>query len=175
MSQNISAQQAYEWLKSGEAILIDVREPDEFKSEHIAYASSYPLSCLEDVLADVEIPKDRKVIFHCLKGMRGIKACEIFGDSKIACYDFYNIEGGINAWKEAELPVISWVKEKSISVMRQVQIIVGLLVLLAVLAGFSGVMIGFVLAGIFGGLLAFAGFTGWCGMAMLLQKMPWNK
>ena len=87
-----------------------------------------------------------------------------------------NIEGGIQAWKEQGLPVISAeTKSAGLSIMRQVQIIVGFLVLASVFVGFSGVTNAFILAGIFGGALMFAGLTGWCGLAMLLAKMPWNK
>ena len=175
MSRNISAEQAHEWLKNGEAILIDVREPDEFRAEHISYASSMPLSRLDEILKTVDLPSDRKIIFHCLKGKRGLSACDIFSNSGAQCEAYYNIEGGIDGWKDAGLPVITWVSQASISVFRQVQIIVGLLILLAVLVGLSGFAFGFILAGIFGGLLFFAGLTGWCGLAMALQRMPWNR
>ena len=49
MTNTISSQEAAQLLASGDAILIDVREADEFKDEHIAYANSLPLSRLEDL------------------------------------------------------------------------------------------------------------------------------
>lgn len=57
----------------GDAILIDVREADEFKAEHITYASSLPLSNLKSLFSQMNIPVTRKVIFHCFKGKRGAK------------------------------------------------------------------------------------------------------
>lgn len=181
MTQNISASQAHEWLKSGEAILIDVREPDEFRAEHIAYGISCPLGSLGDILKDLEIPTERKVIFQCLKGMRGQKACDIYACHDGKCDSHYNIEGGILEWKATGFPVIlaggasDDAGAPKLSIMRQVQLIVGLLIFAAVILGFAGVGLGFMLAGIFGGLLAFAGLTGWCGLAMVLHMMPWNK
>ncbi|WP_244619092.1 YgaP-like transmembrane domain [Rhizobium sp. 18055] len=61
------------------------------------------------------------------------------------------------------------------SIFRQVQIVVGTLVLLSVLGGFLLNPAGFVIAGLFGAALALAGMSGWCGMAILLGRMPWNK
>ncbi len=62
-----------------------------------------------------------------------------------------------------------------LTIFRQVQIAVGLLVLLSVLAGFFLNPAGFVVAGLFGAALTFAGISGWCGMAILLNHMPWNR
>ncbi|MFN3701005.1 MAG: YgaP-like transmembrane domain [Alphaproteobacteria bacterium] len=91
--------------------------------------------------------------------------------------EIYNLEGGITAWVEAGLPVLSpsGAGGCGISIFRQVQIIVGALVLLSVLAGFFISTSAFVLAGLFGAALMFAGLSGWCGLAMLLNKMPWNR
>jgi hypothetical protein len=91
--------------------------------------------------------------------------------------EIYNLEGGITAWVEAGLPVLSPLGAGGcgISIFRQVQIIVGALVLLSVLAGFLISTSAFVLAGLFGAALMFAGLSGWCGLAMLLNQMPWNK
>lgn len=176
MTQSINVTQALEMIKSGEAVLIDVREPDEFKAEHIAYAISVPLSSLEGGFAMLDIPQDKTILFQCLKGSRGQMACQRIQGLDSCKNKIINIEGGIQAWKEQGLPVISAeTKSAGLSIMRQVQIIVGFLVLASVFIGFSGVTNAFVLAGIFGGALMFAGVTGWCGLAMLLAKMPWNK
>ena len=83
------------------------------------------------------------------------------------------MDGGITAWKAAGLPVAS--SGKGLSIFRQVQIIVGGLIAFLVVLGLTGLTVGFIIAGILGGALFFAGLTGWCGLAMLLRKMPWNK
>lgn len=174
MMNQISVQEAAKWLADGDAVLIDVREPDEFRTEHIVYAHSLPLGKLETFLQEMNIPSARKVIFQCLKGARGGKACEIAQKSGRCANPLYNLDGGITAWKEAGLPLVQ-TSVGGISIMRQVQIIVGSLIVLMIILGFTGVALGFVLVGFFGAALFFAGLTGWCGLAMLLSKMPWNK
>lgn len=178
MVQNISPKDAYEWLKSGEAMLIDVREPDEFGAVHIAYASSMPLGGVAAAIKSIDLPAGRKLIFQCKKGRRGEQACMVVQDSAVS-NEIFNIEGGIDAWEAAGLPLVSMAAGApggpKISIFRQVQMIVGSLIVLLVMLGLTGLTFAFILAGIIAGALAVAGLTGWCGLAMLLQKMPWNK
>lgn len=174
MTKTISVQEAAAWLAAGDAILIDVREPDEFAQEHIVYAHSVPLASVDRVAQILKIPPSRKVLFHCLKGGRGQQACAVVGGAQDFSHEIYNIAGGITAWKEAGLPTVSLGPVPRFSIFRQVQMIAGGLVAFLVLLGFSGIMLGFILAGLIGGALFFAGYTGFCGLAMVLSKMPWN-
>lgn len=175
MTNIITAQQAAAWLSNGQAILIDVREPDEYAQEHIVYAHSVPLGLVADMMGQLKIPKERKVLFQCLKGGRGAQACAVFGGDTGNSYEIFNIEGGITAWKDAGLPIVSKGNGPKFSIFRQVQMIAGGLVALLVLLGFTGFALGFVLAGLIGGALFFAGYSGFCGLALLLARMPWNK
>lgn len=175
MTRTIQPKEADILLKSGAAVLIDVREPDEFKAEHIAYALSIPLSRFESEFKALDIPQDRKILFQCLKGRRGEQACMHVVQNGICPNEILNIEGGIEKWKEEGLVVVGGEKGPVMSIFRQVQIIVGSLVALSVCVGLSGVTAAFFLAGILGAALAFAGLTGWCGLAFLLARMPWNR
>ncbi|WP_435640451.1 rhodanese-like domain-containing protein [Micavibrio aeruginosavorus] len=170
---NVDAKTAHQWLSSGEAILIDVREPDEFSAEHIACAASVPLAHIPDLFDQMHVPKGRKIIFQCLMGGRGNRACVALPANHAGEYDVYNIEGGITAWKQAGLPVVGS-SDPVLPIFRQVQMVVGALVVALVVLGFVGLTLGFVLAGILGAALFVAGITGWCGLAMLLRRMPWN-
>lgn len=172
MTRNINPKDAYEWLKNGEAILIDVREPEEFSAEHIAYAASLPLARVETLLRLMDIPGGRKVLFHCRKGGRGTKACEMLNTSGFSG-EVFNIDGGLNAWKEAGLPVIGG--GPKISIFRQVQMIIGTMLFGLIILGMMGIGFAFMVAAIIAGAFAFTGFIGWCGLALLLQKMPWNR
>lgn len=173
MTNIVLPQEAAKWLAAGEAVLIDVREPDEFRAEHIAYANSLPLGDLEKLMENMSIPATRRLIFQCLKGKRGEQACALVKGCDSYGNEIYNLDGGIAAWKEAGLPVVG--SSSGLSIFRQVQIIVGFVVSLMIVLGFLGLTIGFIIAGIFGAALFMAGLTGWCGLAMLLSKMPWNK
>lgn len=171
---NISPSQANAWLSSGEAVLVDVREPDEFKAEHIGYAISMPLNVVHSMSVYLDLPKDRKIIFMCASGGRSEDACTLV-DARYQEQTLYVLDGGIRAWKNAALPVLSSVSGGSMSIFRQVQIIVGVLVLSGVLIGFAGMRWGFTLSGIFGAALAFAGVTGRCGLARVLSRLPCNR
>ncbi len=173
MVNTVTPQQAAQWLANGDAILIDVREADEFSAEHIAYANSLPLSKLDSLLPQLGIPASRKVIFQCQKGGRGQTACANAGSYSDITAEIYNLEGGLNAWKAENLPVI--LKKTGLPIFRQVQIIAGGLIAFFTILGFIGLTFGFIIAGVIGTALCFAGLTGWCGLAMLLSVMPWNK
>lgn len=172
MTAIISAPEAHRLLARGEAMLIDVREPDEFAASHIPYAASMPLRSLSALLVDADLPADRLLIFQCQKGGRGGQACALahgtLGDR------VRNLSGGIEAWAAAGLPLAGTAAPR-VSIFRQVQMIVGLLVLAFTLAGLAGFTPGFYAAGFFGFMLAFAGMSGWCGLGLLLQRMPWNR
>lgn len=168
MTRSISPQEAQRRLASGGALLIDVREPAEFSASHIPLAVSLPLSGLPEALA--QLPDDRTLIFQCQSGMRSAQACALAAPRA----ESFSLEGGIAAWQSAGLPVIGGAGSR-LSIFRQVQMIVGAAVALLVLAGFAGVTAAFAVAGIMGAMLAFAGATGWCGLAMLLARMPWNR
>lgn len=168
MTRSISPQEAARRLAAGEALLIDVREPAEFAASHIPLAVSLPLSGLPEMLA--ELPQDRALIFQCQSGMRSAQACAL----AVTRAESVSLDGGIAAWRSAGLPVIGNAGPR-LSIFRQVQMIVGVMVALLVLAGFAGLTAAFAMAGIMGAMLAFAGATGWCGLAMLLARMPWNR
>jgi hypothetical protein len=112
---------------------------------------------------------DKKtIIVHCKTGKRGEKVATAL--SKMTKNKVYNMQGGIEEWKKQKL-----ITQKSgISIMRQVQMIAGsLIVLFSVLAFYKNK--NFLIATIFIGCgLFYAGVTGFCGMAILLKMMPWN-
>lgn len=86
----------------------------------------------------------------------------------------YILQGGLNGWKKENQPTKKD-PTKPIDIMRQVQIVAGSLVLIGVLLGWTTNAAFYLLSGFVGTGLLFAGITGFCGMAHLLDKMPWNK
>jgi rhodanese-related sulfurtransferase len=103
-TKTITPREAAQWLSSGEAILIDVREPREFRAERIAGATSMPLASVPGAFKQMQIPAGRKVIFQCLRGGRSAQACRVAAQAA-APHPVYNLTGGIAAWKAAGLPV----------------------------------------------------------------------
>lgn len=158
------------WLERGQALLIDVREPDEHAREQIAGARLAPLSRIGAGSRFAEPGK--AVVFHCNSGNRTTQAAALLaraGGDK-AC----QLAGGLQAWKRAGLPVVVD-RRASLPLMRQVQIAAGSLVLLGVVLTVLVSPWLLVIPAFVGGGLVMAGITGFCGMARLLARMPWNR
>jgi rhodanese-related sulfurtransferase len=152
-------------LVEGGARLVDIRNPDEFARARLPGAENRPV----DSLTPVE--GDQPVIFLCRSGMR----TQANADKLAACCaEGYLLEGGLEGWRKAGLPVEED-RKAPLEIMRQVQITAGSLVLLGVLLGWLLSPAWFGLAAFVGAGLVFAGTTGWCGMANLLALMPWNR
>lgn len=157
-------------LETGDAVLIDIREPDEFARRHVAGALSRPLSGFE--AAHLRLAPERDVIFTCRTGNRTSANCARLQASVGG--DAYVLDGGIDGWAAAGLPVVEN-RDAPLELMRQVQIAAGLLVLAGVGLGLMVSPVFLALAAFVGAGLTFAGATGWCGMATLLALMPWNR
>ena len=152
--------------------LIDVRTPVEYAEVHAEGARLIPLDKLdpEAVISARNGSADEPFYFICKSGSRSAKAVEKFRAAGFA--NVMTVAGGTTAWEEAGLPVVRG--PKVISLERQVRIGAGLLVLLGLLLGWLVHPGFFGLSAFVGGGLIFAGVTDWCGMGMLLAKMPWN-
>lgn len=169
----ISASEATEKLKNG-AILIDIRQKDEYLRENITQAHSMPLDLLKTQGLPEHLAQSQILIFHCKSGMRTQNATPLFEQFSQQGKNVFILEGGIEGWKKAGFPT-NFDKKQPLELMRQVQIAAGSLVLLGTILG-STVSSGFYLLSAFVGAgLIFAGVTEFCGMAKLLAKMPWNK
>jgi rhodanese-related sulfurtransferase len=125
---SISPAEAKTLLDQG-AVLIDIREPHERARIRIACSESVPLSRL----ADAQLPKRTKsIVFHCTGGKRTRDNAVLLA-AKSPC-EAYELAGGLNAWREAGLPV-TIDRAQPIEIMRQVQIAAGSLVLLGIALG----------------------------------------
>lgn len=168
-----SAAQASQQLAAG-AILVDIREPDEYRHEHIPGARSLPLSSIQQgsTLGD-DAPAAAPVIFHCQGGNRTAGNAQALVRAAPG-RKVMLLEGGIAAWKRAGLATARDGRQP-LPIMRQVQIVAGTIILAGVIAGYAVSPGFFLLSGFVGAGLLFAGVSGWCGMALLLGKMPWNR
>ncbi len=93
----IDARTARDWLCRGEAVLVDVREAEEFDEERIPGAVPLPLSRFDP--AQLPRPNGKKTILACAIGGRSAKAAErLFAAGHDAVI---HMDGGLLAWKEA--------------------------------------------------------------------------
>ena len=168
--QKITATEAKALLDSGKAILVDIRESDEFAREHLPGARHVPLSSFSS--ADVSGDRSKVAIFHCASGARTAEAAPQILATGFA--EVYALDQGLAGWKKAGLPTLID-RRMPISIQRQVQITAGIMVLLGVVLGFGVSPWFFALSGLVGAGLTFAGLSGTCAMANLLSVMPWNR
>ncbi len=166
--KTITPQEAAKLVKEG-ASLIDIRGADEHARERIRGAENWPL----DQLAPKSLTNPKgMIVYHCKTGMRtGANAQKL---AEAASCEAFIVEGGLDAWKKAGLPVLADTSQP-MEVNRQVQITAGALVLSGVVLGAAVSPAFYLLSAFVGAGLMMAGITGWCGMARLLAIMPWNR
>lgn len=169
---SISPTEAHELLnQDNAAILIDVRTPAEFRAAHASCATLLPLDQLAQKSEEM-LKKHQSVFVICKSGARATQGCEHL--SKLGYSNVKIVEGGTDNWIKCNLPV-ERASGGVISIERQVRIGAGVLILLFGLLSLF-VHPFFVLGCLFVGAgLTFAGITDWCGMGLLLAKMPWNR
>lgn len=149
-------------------VLLDVRSPIEFETEHIAGSINVPLDVLD--LRCEEVPRQGKLVIICRSGKRAERgAYTLMGRG----FQPRVMEGGILAWRQAGLPIKEG--KKRLPIERQIQLIVGSGVLSGVLLGAFVNPWFLLIPGFFGAGLTFAGLSGTCALGILLGKAPWNK
>ena len=166
----ISPEHAKRLLDEG-AVMVDIREADEHARENIAGAQPMPLSKLDE--ADLAVHEGKPVLFHCKSGARTLANAPRLADKAGDACEAYIVEGGLDAWKRAGLPVVTD-RRQPIELQRQVQIAAGSLAFFGTLLGLLASPWFFAVPLFVGGGLMNAGMTGFCGMARLLVYMPWN-
>jgi rhodanese-related sulfurtransferase len=157
-------------VRFGRAVLVDIREADEFARRHVKGALSAPLSGLE--AAHLKIEAGKEVVFTCKTGMRTGANCDRL--AKAVAGPAFVLDGGVDGWAAAGFPVVEQSKAP-LEIMRQVQIAAGSLVVVGVGLGFLVHPAFLGLSAFVGAGLTFAGATGFCAMARLLALAPWNR
>ena len=156
------------------AQLIDVRSPVEYTAAHVPDAKLIPLDELDAAAFCRERGSDCTPVYVlCQSGSRAMKAIEKL--ERAGAQGCVLVDGGTQAWMDAGLPVVNRGESRVLPLMRQVQITVGFLsavgAALALTVNPHFALISLVI----GCGLLFAGLTGFCGLALVLAKMPWNK
>lgn len=157
-------------LDRQEVVLVDVREPGEHKQEKILGSIRVSLSQFDP--NQIPDTTDKTLVLQCQTSNRSAQAAQkLFaaGYSEVT-----HLKGGINAWKAAGYET-KIDRSAPISIMRQVQIVAGSLVLAGVLLGTFVAPGWYILSGFVGAGLMFAGMTNTCAMGMLLAKLPYNQ
>ena len=99
--EQISALQARSLMDTG-AILIDVREPQEWQAGHAQGARHIPLAQLDQ--RQRELPLGRVVITVCRSGARSAHAASLLAEQG---REVSNLRGGMRAWVAGGLPLVA--------------------------------------------------------------------
>lgn len=167
----LSPTEARRLLDQG-ALLVDIREADEHARENIPGARLAPLSRLDQT--DLAFSEGQRVLFHCRSGARTQgNAARLSAKAGGACEAFI-LEGGLDAWKKAGLPV-TVDRRQPLELQRQVQIGAGSMAFLGTMLGLFVSPWFFIIPAFVGAGLTVAGITGFCGLARILKRAPWNR
>lgn len=102
--KQVTPNEAVLLINRSDAIVLDVRDDAEFAGSHLPEARHIPLNQLAGRLAELEKFKAKPILVHCQIGARSASACGILRQHEFT--QVYNLQGGINAWVEAKLPVV---------------------------------------------------------------------
>jgi rhodanese-related sulfurtransferase len=100
LQEDVSPQRAAQLLREGAVQLVDVREPYEHEAGHIAGGRHVELTRLSEEAGSFD--RERPVLFYCRVGSRSAMASQAF---RAAGFDAYNLQGGLQAWAGAGLPL----------------------------------------------------------------------
>lgn len=148
--------------------IIDVRGLDEFASQRLEGAECVPLERLVSEASTWD-PQDC-VLLLCKSGMRAAQGAQLL--EQVGFRDVRIVEGGIEACRKAGLAVHR--DRRVLPIQQQVFIGSGLMLLAAL--GLSLIHPWFMaIVWLAAGMMVIAGWTGFCPMAIILRRMPWNR
>ena len=169
--KSVSVTQAHQMFHDG-AVLIDVRTPAEHRAFHIPGTKNIPLSEIDTKAIEHAASDGHTVLLHCKSGVRSQQALgKLSGSGK----DIYSVDGGIEAWQSQGFDTVTAHNENILPLNQQVQLVISFMILGGLALSEWVTPYGLILP-LFAGLgLLNAGLTGWCGMAKILARMPWNQ
>ncbi len=94
---------ALQLINHKQALVLDVREDDEYKAGHVLNATHIPLGKLKARAGELERHKELPIVVMCRSGNRSATACVMLG--KQGFTQAHNLAGGVMAWQKANLPL----------------------------------------------------------------------
>lgn len=108
--EQVEPLQAVQLINHEDAIVVDVRENQEYAQGYILDSLHIPLSNFNAQQSKLEKHKNVPIIVNCNSGHRSVQACKIL--KKSGFEKVYNMRGGILAWQSASLPIHKGKKSK---------------------------------------------------------------
>ena len=88
---------------NSDTLILDIRAAADFKKGHIKGAKNIPLSDFAASVDKLAVDKDKPVLIYCNSGNTVTRAIKLL--KKAGFVQVNNLEGGIAAWKEANMPL----------------------------------------------------------------------
>ncbi len=102
---SINSNELTQLVNQKNAIVIDTRSADNYKQGHIVNAINIPLADITSGQVSLDRYKNKPVIAYCVSGITSRSACKYLLKSGVE--NVFNLSGGINAWKSANLPLVT--------------------------------------------------------------------
>lgn len=101
---SVTPSESTQMINRDDALIVDVRENNEYSQGHIINSLHIPLSSLKTRMNDLEKYKAKKIIVACRSGSRSSQACATL--KKEGFEQVFNLGGGVMAWENANLPLV---------------------------------------------------------------------
>jgi rhodanese-related sulfurtransferase len=102
-TREVGVAEAVQLINRQDAVILDVREPGEFKAGHIPNARNVPESALAARLKELDKLKGKPILVACASGSRSAPACSAL--QKAGFEQVYALSGGMGAWQQAGMPM----------------------------------------------------------------------
>ena len=103
--EEVDPAQAQEQIERDGAVLVDVREPHEWDEAHLAGAKLAPMATVTERIAELAPDRSQRVLLLCHVGNRSARAADTL-TGELGYENVASIAGGIEAWRDAGLPVV---------------------------------------------------------------------
>jgi rhodanese-related sulfurtransferase len=101
--REVGVAEAVQLINRKDAVIVDVREPNEFKSGRIPHARNIPVDRISERVKELEKLKTKPLLLVCQTGSRSAQACG--GLLKDGFAHAVALSGGMAAWQQAGMPV----------------------------------------------------------------------
>ena len=104
-STDVSVAEAVDLIKNKNAVIIDVRTPEEFAESHLPEANNFPVDTLSQNIETIKkLQRDKPLLVYCRSGKRSARAAEKL--KNLGVNSLYNLKGVIKAWSDANNPLV---------------------------------------------------------------------
>ena len=102
--KSVTAQELVTLMNQDKAVILDVREPGEYRTGHIRNALNVPVAALRERIGELEKFKSRPVVVACKMGASSSGAGTML--RKAGFERVFKLRGGITEWRSLNFPLV---------------------------------------------------------------------